>query len=63
MNYCTALVVPGGGGGGGSGSGGGGRLESFAVLVASNAGGEGARAAVSEACTAVIEAECQASTL
>ena len=59
MNYCTAWVVPGGGGGGG-GSGSGGRLESFAVLVASNAGGEGARAAVSEACTAVIEAECQA---
>ena len=60
MHFCTVWAVPAVGGGGDCGSA---PLQSMAVLVASNAGGEGAQAAVGEACDEIVRAEVAAAAL
>jgi len=53
MNYATVWAVPAVGDGSKP-------LGSMAVLVACNAGGEGAQAAVSDACSEIIRSEVAA---
>jgi CubicO group peptidase (beta-lactamase class C family) len=60
MHFCTVWAVPAVGGGGDCGSA---PLQSMAILVASNAGGEGAQAAVGEACDEIVRAEVAAAAL